>query len=315
MGILAVMVRYKLPLSASDTMVGMEGALAGDPLLRSDYHFLVWDNSPDELLTGRPRCFEYVHSERNLGVSGAFNHAMEYAAGRGHEWMLLLDQDTKITADFLRTMLRWSRELEGRPDIALIAPTVRVGKMVVSPRRQLFNRHRAYSETSPVVAGGEAFAINSGCLIRVAWLKEIGGFSNDFWLDYSDMYVCHQIYMRGGKLWRATDARLEHDMSVMDYDRLMSPWRYTNFSRAESAFNDLYKGRLENAVQNLRLLVRAIKQRRKYRNPEFSRIAFAQLMYRLRVSRRRRIQNWIAEGEKRRALILQEQVAQQKVFQ
>jgi GT2 family glycosyltransferase len=166
------------------------------------------------------------------------------------------------------------------------------------------------------VAEGEAFAINSGCLMRVAWLKKIGGFSNDFWLDYSDIYACHQIFVRGGKVWRATDAELEHEMTVMDYDRLMSPWRYTNFSHAESAFNDLYKGYAENAMQNLRLLARAIKQRRKYRNPEFSRITLAQLIYRLTVPRRRRIQQWIAAGEERRAKIMRGPLrTEQRVFQ
>lgn len=317
MSMLAVMVRYNTPLGESETVKGVCEALTADTELRANCDFMIWDNSPERLVApDLPIEFDYAHSEQNLGVSGAYNNATRTALERGHEWMLLLDQDTHVTADFMRAMLRWSEELKPRSEIAVIAPTVRVGKMVVSPRRHLFNRHRAYADTKPGVAEGEAFAINSGCLMRVAWLKKIGGFSSDFWLDYSDIYACHQFFLRGGKLWRATDAELEHDMTVMDYDRLMSPWRYTNFSQAESAFNDLYKGYAENAMQNVRLLARSIKQRRKYRNPEFARITLAQLIYRLTVPRRRRIQKWIAAGEERRAKIMRNPLrAEQRVFQ
>src|ERR1700757_1511319 len=86
---------------------------------------------------------------------------------------------------------------------------------------------------------------------------------------------CREV---NGKVWRAADAELDHNMSVMDYNRLMTPDRCLNLSAAESAFSDLYRGRLENAVQNLRLLGRAIKQRGKYRDPEFSRYRVAAVL-------------------------------------
>lgn len=301
MNILAVMVRYQTPLSESETMTGWCKALRQLPGLAANYRLLIWDNSPEPSAGHESQVpFVYRHSEQNLGISGAFNSAMQYAQSNGYAWMLLLDQDTAVTAEFLTTMLRHCEELDSQEKIAAIAPTVKVRGFVVSPRRQLFNRHRAYPAGECGIASGEAFAINSGCLIRVPALEAIGGFSTDFWLDYSDMYVFHQFYLHGLKVWRAADAELEHDMSVMDYDRLMTPARYRNYSLAECAFNDLYKGRLENAVQTLRLLARAIRQR-KYQNPEFSRIAWEQMMYRLRVPRSQRLARWYEEANRRRA--------------
>lgn len=296
------MVRYNTPLAQSHTAIGVRDALASNPLLREKYRFLIWDNSPERLMdSGVPVPFEYRHSRHNLGISGACNGALQLAREQSHAWVLLLDQDTRVTAPFLEAMLRWSMDLALRREIALAAPTVRVGAKIVSPRQQLFNRHRAYPDSAPCIADGEAFAINSGSLLRTAAIHAIGGFSPDFWLDYSDIYVCHQLYLHGYKIWRATDVELQHEMSVMDYDRLMTPSRYINFSYAETAFNDLYKGTLENCVQNLRLLVRAVRQRRKYKDPAFSRITLAQLFYRLRVSRAARIQQWMRAGEQRRA--------------
>lgn len=302
MAILAVMVRYNTPLHESDTVRGLCEAFAGDAALGEAYQFLIWDNSPEPITyPNLPIRFEYRHSRYNLGISGACNEATRLAQSRKHQWMLLLDQDTRVTAAFLKAMLGWSERLAGRNEIAVVAPTVRSGGLVVSPRQYLFNRHIAYLDPAPGVAEGEAFAINSGSLTRVSALRAVGGFSNDFWLDYSDIYVCHQYFLHGYRLWRATDAQLEHEMTVRDYDRLMTPARYINYSHAESAFNDLYKGRMENGAQDLRLLARAVRQRRKYKEPAYSRITFAQLLYRLRTSRAARIENWRNESERRRA--------------
>ncbi len=302
MQILAVAVRYNTPLEESETFRGLSEALSAHPDLARAYRLLIWDNSAEALSDPQlPIPFEYRHSERNLGVSGAYNSAMQYALDHGHTWMLLLDQDTTVTDGFLRTMLRHSRELEESNEIAAIVPTVRVRQLVMSPRQQLFNRDRPYPAGESGLASGEAFAINSGCVMRAASLQSVAGFSTDFWLDYSDKYVFHQFFLHSMMVWRAADTELEHDMSIMDYDRLMTPWRYRNFSSAESAFNDLYKGRLENATQTLRLLARAIKQRFKYQSPEFSRIAWEQFLHRVRVPRKERIERWHAEGKQRKS--------------
>lgn len=296
------MVRYNTPLHQSDTLRGVCEAFTSNSAINDAFRFLIWDNSAQKLSTpSLPIPFEYRHSRHNLGIAGACNHVMQIARERGHPWMLLLDQDTKVHAGFFEAMMRWRAALESRSEIAVIAPTVRSGNVIVSPRQHLFNRHRAYLDLTPGIASGEAFAINSGALVRVAALRSVGGFSTDFWLDYSDIYVCHRFHLQGYKVWRATDAELEHEMTVRDYDRLMTPARYINYSYAETAFNDIYKGVLENWTQNLRLLARAIRQRRKYKNPAFSRITFEQLLYRLRVSRRVRIQQWRQKGERRRA--------------
>ena len=305
MKILAVVVRYKMPLSESPTLQGLYDVFSSQPDLARGYTVMIWDNSPEAIVNPQLSIpFLYQHSKVNLGVSGAYNGAMEYALEHGYPWLLLLDQDTKITNGFLLTMLRHSLDLLSRQEIAAIAPTVRVGRIAISPARRLFSlsgRPRKYLAGECGIAPGEATPINSGCIMRVASLQTIGGFSLDFFLDYSDVYVFHQFFVHGMKVWRAADVEIEHDLSIMDYDRMMTPWRYRNFSYAETAFNDLYNGRIENAVQTLRLFARAIKQRMKYDNPEFSRIAWDQFMYRLRVPQAERIARWLTEGKKRAA--------------
>ncbi len=304
MGILAVMVRYRTPLEQSRTYEGLRGALASDAELAGSYTVMIWDNTPDPLADPQlPPAFLYRHSNANLGPSGAYNEALGYARAHGHAWMLLLDQDMEIRADFLHALLRHRRRLESQSEIAAIVPTVRVGDVVASPYRQRFNRVIPYPQGEPGVLPGEAIAVNSGSLVRISSVEQIGGFSRDFWLDYSDMDLFHRFHLHGMRVWRATDTELQHEISIMDYDRLMTPWRYRNFSYAENAFNDLYKGPLENAVQTLRMLVRSLKQRKKYKNREFSRITWKQWTYRLTTSRKQRLLDWRADSERRQSTL------------
>jgi GT2 family glycosyltransferase len=289
---LAVMVRYQMPLHSSATLRSLHRCFAAHPHLHDSVRLVLWDNSPQPLLDpALPFAAEYRHSGRNLGVSGAYNQAAAMARDLGAPWLLLLDQDTELPESFLATMLAHARLMASREQVAAIAPVVRSGARFVSPMRSVFQGHVVCTGHTGVLAG-DAFAINSGAVLRVRALQQIGGFSPDFWLDYSDRYVFHQFFLHGWKLWCAADAVLQHEMTILDYDRLMAPWRYKNFIEAEGAFLDLYKGALENAVQNLRLAVRALRQRLRYRNKEFSRITVRYLGARLRSPRRSRVQAW-----------------------
>ncbi len=296
MKILAVVVRYNMALESSQTMMALSREFHETPDLASSIRIFIWDNSPEALLNPQlPFPFEYSHSKANVGLSGAYNRAAALAHESAVPWLLLLDQDTTLPQGFLSAMLKHAADLEGRKEIAAIVPTVLVGDFVASPRHLVFPRSRPYPSGQSGIAEGEPGVINSGSMLRVADLLEIGGYSQAFWLDYSDYYVFHQFFLWKKKVWIAAEIRVQHSMTVMDYDKLMSTWRYRNFSYAETAYHDLYKGRFENAVQTLRLLARTVKQRRKYKNPEFSRIAWSQFVYRLRVPRKQRVARWKAD--------------------
>jgi len=301
MQILAVVVRYNMPLDQSQTLLGLCDALSTHPDLAEAYRLLIWDNSPEALADPQLSIpFVYRHSNRNLGVSGAYNNAMEYAEQHGHIWMVFFDQDSAVTSDLLRTLLRHSRNLENRTDIVAIAPTVKMGAYTASPKILGFNgRTHDYPAGECGIADGRVIAVNSGCVMRTSALRSIGGFSTDFWLDFSDLYVFHQFFLTGKKVWRAGDTEFQHEMTMLDYDGLMSPWRYKNYLYAETAYSDLYFGRIERLMQHLKLPARAIKQRILFKNPDFSRLTLEQFMYRLRVRRSKRLLRFRAEGVRR----------------
>ena len=298
--VLAVVVLYQMSPQQSETVRGLTAAFASDPELKDRLDVLLWDNSKIALPSEKvPGGFSYHYSALNAGTAGAFTGAMDLPEAQDHRWMFLLDQDTHLTSEYIGRMLRHVSEQDGNTAVAAIAGTVRQNGFTVSPRQFLFNRHRAYPAGESGIAKGKAFAIHSGTMLRIAALRDIGGHSKAFWLDYADYYIFQQFYLRGWKVWRAADAHLEHEMTVMDYDNLMSTWRYALFLSAESAFNDIFNSRLENAALNVRILLRILKQRLLFKNPEFSRMTLRQFVRRMTTTRAQRLKEWERAAENR----------------
>jgi GT2 family glycosyltransferase len=225
---------------------------------------------------------------------------MEVAESRGCPWLLLLDQDTTVSAEFLRAMVGYSEQFRDTTEVAAVVPFIFSHGTLVSPRLLLsFNRVRQIPVTFSGLCKDNAYAVNSATLLRVSALREVGGYSEEFWLDLSDVYVFQALYRKGRYMYIAGDLRVEHSIASMDFDKEMSPERYRNFLAAESAYIDLFLSPLERSAQLLRLLVRTIRQYRRYKNKVFSRIAWEYFLQRLFLTRAGRLERWRAQLRKR----------------
>ncbi len=283
MNTLIVVVRYKTPLEDSATLCSLAESFGSHPELLGGYGVLVWDNSPSRL--DNPQLsfpFRYEFSDRNLGVSGAYNQASLYAESIGCPWLLLLDQDTMVTAFYLQRMLEHAKELEGDETIATIVPFVRSHGTMVSPRKfgRLIRNHQIERTVSGVYLE-DAYAVNSGTVMRVSALRGVGGYSEEFWLDLSDAYIFQALYRAGKRMYIAGDLELSHSVASMDFDRQMTPERYRSFLAAENLYLAIYRSRLVNVVQTLWLMARAGRQFRRYRNKAFARTTLSFLWQRI----------------------------------
>ena|ERR1700733_8926760 len=296
MEILAVVVRYKMALNDSQTLRSLAAALNSDSSLKESVEILIWDNSPDQLREDEiPFPCRYEHAVRNGGVSGAYNGALGIAANLRCPWLLLLDQDTILPPDFLCRMLEYGRLVGNRPEIAAVLPTVWVNSRYMFPRRVCFNGTRAYQETFTGATREETTTANSGVLMRISALQEIGGYSAEFNFEFSDVYVFHHLHRAGKQMWIAGDIRLDHKIAITDYGGEFTPERYRRFVVVEDAFVSLYMGKAENAAQILRLLARFCKQLIRYPNKRYARISLEHFLKKLLVSRRARLQAWRKE--------------------
>ena len=292
--IVAVVVLYKRLPEQSQTIDSLGKVFAGTPTLLDSIRVILFDNSPralDHVNLSFP-C-HYRHASRNVGTSGAYNYAMEFAEARGFPWLLLLDQDTTISAEFLPRMLEYGQMLRGQTEIGSVVPFIYSHGSLSSPRTLgWFNQIGRIPPTFSGICRRKAFAVNSATLMRVGALREVGGYSDDFWLDLSDVYVFQAMYRKGRYLYIAADLAVQHSITSMDFDNDMAPERYRNFLAAESAYVDLYSSAPGRAAHLIRLLARTLRQRRRHRSRVFSRMTLEFFWRRLFDSRAKRIQGW-----------------------
>jgi hypothetical protein len=190
-------------------------------------------------------------------------------------------------------MLEYSHQLRNQTDIGSVVPLIYSHGSLISPRKHgRFNQISLIPPTFSGIYRQKAFAVNSATLMRVSALREIGGYSDDFWLDLSDVYVFQAMFRKGRYLYLAGDLSLQHSITSMDFDNDMAPERYRNFLAAESAYVDLYSSAPERAFHLIRLLARTLRQRRRHRNRVFSDMTFEYLYRRLLDTRAKRIRSW-----------------------
>ena len=301
--VLAVVVLYSAArdgAAEAQTLRCLNVALTAQPELLESYRLLLWDNSQEasQIKLGIP--FEYHHAAGNDGVAGAYNGALDICIRQGYKWMLLLDDDTEISATYLAGMLQYRDACDADASVAAIAPLLQDGEFQLSPQRVLPHRAAPVEPGLPRAIDEECFAANSGVMLRAEALAAVGGYSLDFWLDYSDIYVFHQLYAAGRRVYFAADLRLQHSMTMLDYDGRMTVERYRNFLYAEQAFFDLYRSSAQNAVQLLRLFARVFRQRA-YRNKAFSGLTLSFLLQRILTSRAKRLRRWSGRKMERQA--------------
>jgi len=149
------------------------------------------------------------------------------------------------------------------------------------------------------VHGKEVFPANSGTLMRVVALREIGGYNEDFWLDLSDVVTFRRLHERGKRVYIAGDLHVQHNITNNDYDGSMSPQRYLNFIAAEGAYWDLYRTSVPRAIYTLRLLGRVFRQYRRHKNKVYSGITWRYLCQRFLTTKKARLRRWKDQSLKR----------------
>ncbi|PLR83141.1 hypothetical protein CVD25_16590 [Bacillus canaveralius] len=223
-----------------------------------DVEFLLYDNSQQKQQfyanDYKGISISYIHDPRNAGIAAAYNYAWSVAKERGNEWLLLLDHDTEITNEYVDHIMNLQ---ETESVVAAVVPKIKYDNKMISPVYSNTLRPLLSDKPSEGIQNQPIMAINSGSLLRVSFLNEIGGFNNDFPLDYLDHWLFYEIYAKGHKV-RVLDVSLEHDLSVMDYSNV-SGKRYLSILNSEFNFYKNYKSDLYKSYKK-QLLKRLLKQ-------------------------------------------------------
>lgn len=270
--ILIIIVLYKNKLENSESYLSLKRYIHN--LSGIDYNILVYNNSPEINI---PKSIEYsvVNAKENKMLCGAYNYALDHATKNKSKWLLLLDQDTSLNENYffeLRSFLNSNQDKE----IVAVVPVLKNKDIILSPKEiSLFLwsnknvKHRGYTK-------GKITAFNSVSLLSVNYLNQIGGFSEEYPLDMLDHWCYHQI-SKDNKNVYVLNVELEHDLSLLDYEKNVSLSRYEGFLDAEYKFVRKL-GIIVYISYKLRLLLRFLKQLLFFKNKTYSQKTLIRLL-------------------------------------
>jgi GT2 family glycosyltransferase len=216
--ILAVLVLYKLAPEESPAFCTLQALLARDTGMAGRFACILYDNSPSpHSLPATPFPCLYRHDQTNPGLAQPYQYGLDQAMSADVPWLLLLDQDTTITAAYLREALAVTDQIASDGHIVAVVPKLLQGEEMLSPHWPTRHPKPEPLHQKCGLLDQKVKIFNSGSLLRVTALAKIGGFPRSFPLDYLDHVVFHQLQNQGGKVY-LMHAGLQHSLSYLQID-------------------------------------------------------------------------------------------------
>ncbi|MDA6068802.1 glycosyltransferase [Flavobacterium sp. AC] len=270
-----VLVLYKTSLEESKTIRSLCEVL--------DYpiDLLVYDNSPtrqyqEEYFQYDKFKVHYRHDKLNLGLSTAYNFALEFAMLANKPWLLLLDQDTTFTREYILQLSGLEIEKLSENVVAIIPKVISLEhNQMISPSKMLIGGICRPINVSAGILDKPISGINSGSILSVSYLKSMEGFDLKYSLDMLDHWYFRKIY-RDAKNVTLLNSTIYQDLSILgDFEANVSFERYKQMLTAEMHFIS-EDGFLSKFVFKVRLLVRVIKQMR-YKDSRYYKVTIKQI--------------------------------------
>lgn len=142
--------------------------------------------------------FHLFENRKNLGIAEALNQGVGWAKERGYAWVILFDQDSKITEGFVREMFSAWEFHPHRQQVAAIHPRYAdpdTGIELWVPRA---------ADGSPILP------MTSGTLMPLWIFERIGWFASEYFIDLVDWEYSLRIRVAGFLLADSRQAKLLH---------------------------------------------------------------------------------------------------------
>lgn len=187
-----------------------------------------------------------VKNHENLGIATALNQICSIAFRDNAEWVLTLDQDTVCPNDIIEQLCRFGN----REEIGIVCPSVDYEGLNIQMRP-------SDGPTTCVYA-----CMTSGSLTNVHAWKKVGGFRDDYFIDFVDNEFCMKLGQAGYKIIRINECVMHHQLGevrergVLCFKKKVSvhsPWRFYYMTRNNLLFIWEYKQYLNVFKEYLKL--------------------------------------------------------------
>ena len=244
------------------------------PKVDFEPEIIIYNNSVDRRIAEINGCI-VVNSSQDGKLPQAYNYGLQHAQATKSQWLLLLDQDTEVSAAYFQMLEKELATIDKENTVAVV-PKLVDGNVVLSPR---IRSDVGYWEKAIAHTGYQqkkVVAFNSMSLLSVDFMQSIGGFSEKYPLDMLDHWYYNEIYKNRKKVY-VLDCAIKHNLSFQHYENEVSVERHRSFLDAEAQFvREL--GKMYVVSYKIKLLLRAVKQLLVFKNKQYAELTFRQLI-------------------------------------
>lgn len=187
---------------------------------------------------------EIIYNEKNIGLAAAQNIGIKKSIEDEIEWILFLDDDSKIEKDFIFKLKEGYNSFEKKEKLGILSANIKyknIDKITSYPQKtNFFIKRRNLLENNYL--DNIMFVISSGSLINIKVIKQIGLFEEKFFVDHIDVEYCLRLISKGYKirvvkeaiLWQKVGNTEERSvLGIKSYPTNHNPKRqYTKFRNA-----------------------------------------------------------------------------------
>jgi rhamnosyltransferase len=147
---------------------------------------------------------------KNIGISCAINKGIDTAVKSGFLYALLFDQDSCLTNDNFKKLFSEMRREEESQKVACIGPLLNVRNNIIPIPGWSKNNNKTKLETTVSVNN----IITSGMLINISVFLGIGGFNENFPVDFCDFLFCWKAVYNGCVILQSRDVYIIHEIGT-----------------------------------------------------------------------------------------------------
>ncbi len=205
----------------------------------------VVDNSDDDIIRIKEdEKIKYIKLKENLGIAKALNIGAERSIEDGYNWLLTLDQDSKINSKIVNSMKEFIKNNKIN-NIGLI-----------SPYQEIFSKEKVRDvEVEEMID-----IMTSGNIINLDAYRKVGGFKDWLFIDLVDTDYCMNLSMSGYKVIRLNKIVMKHNLGDLKVHKFLgkeypcynhNPLRRYYIVRNTFYIKDMYENVYPNYVKHL----------------------------------------------------------------
>lgn len=161
----------------------------------------LWDNTGLESPLAHvdlPSNVVYMPSNQNLGIAEPLNQVGKLASASGAQWMLTMDQDSTLPANYVPALLAAIQRLTASGKVGIVAGI-----------------HEGLGSLSQSAWARQVRTlITSGSLVNLTAYDDIGGCDEGFFIDCVDHELALKMRDRGWQLWSFKDVNFFHTIGA-----------------------------------------------------------------------------------------------------